>query len=185
MTEHTDTGEPSRRTILRRTLAGGLALGAGTGRALGADSNAARAQGDQTRQFQALIFAGSFHPGARFEVTSDVLNYTPVVPEGAAAFGDYNSRVIKYTNTNERALFFPANDAEVQRGDVYEFSGSIQPVNPELSDQVWQVTFGPAGGAATTEGGQTTDAGGETTGTADETTETGTETAEETTTEGG
>ncbi|UPV75823.1 hypothetical protein M0R89_07115 [Halorussus limi] len=145
-----DGGDSSRRTFLKGTLAGGLALGGMAGGAFAQDGGQA-----ETKRFEALIFAGSFHPGARFEVTSDVLNYTPVVPEGARTFGDYNSRVIKYLNTDERVLFFPSNDAEVRKGAVYEMSESLEPVN-QRNAPVWRVTFGPVSDAATTTAGQTT-----------------------------
>ena len=171
MRENANDHDSSRRTFLRGALAGGLALGAGANVALAQDGDDDQVD---TKRFEALVFPGSFHPGARFEVTSDVLNYTPVVPEGARTFGEHNSRVIKYLNTDERALFFPANAAEVRKGGVYEFSRSIRPVN-QPSTTVWEVTFGPVSGAETTAAGQTT-------------TETGTrttETANNRTTDGG
>ena len=167
MTEKTDGGESSRRTFMAGALAGGLALGTGTNVALAQDEDEV-----DTKQYEALIFAGSFHPGARFEVTSDVLNYTPVVPQGARTFGEHNSRVIKYLNTDERVLFFPANDAEVQKGAVYELSQSLRPVN-QRGTPVWQVTFGPVSESETTATGQ------QTTGA------TPTESSDETTTESG
>ncbi|MFC4551957.1 MULTISPECIES: twin-arginine translocation signal domain-containing protein [Halorussus] len=176
MTKNTSPGESSRRTFLKGTLAGGLALGAGANVALAQDGDDDQVD---TKRFEALVFPGSFHPGARFEVTSDVLNYTPVVPEGARTFGEHNSRVIKYLNTDERALFFPANAAEVRKGGVYEFSQSIRPVN-QPSTPVWEVTFGPVSRAETTTAGRTT------TATETRTTETRTtETGNEQTTDGG
>ncbi|UPW01906.1 hypothetical protein M0R88_07365 [Halorussus gelatinilyticus] len=175
MTGKFDGGESSRRTFLTGALAGGLAIGTGTNVALAQDEDEV-----DTKRYEALIFAGSFHPGARFEVTSDVLNYTPVVPQGARTFGEYNSRVIKYLNTGERVLFFPANDAEVQKGAVYELSQSLRPVN-QRGTPVWQVTFGPVSESETT-GRTTTEAGEQTTTEAGR--QTTTEASEGTTTDG-
>ncbi|KTG09818.1 hypothetical protein AUR64_09305 [Haloprofundus marisrubri] len=109
-----DGDESTRRTVLKAGAlsAGGLALGlSGTG------GVAAQTGGNQP-QYKALFQANDFNPGARLRIVSGVVNYTPQ-QTGFTAWSDYNTRIATYLNTNERFLIYPANDANIQLGEVY------------------------------------------------------------------
>ncbi|WP_224332386.1 hypothetical protein [Haloprofundus halobius] len=110
----TDERESTRRTVLKTGAlsAGGLALGlSATGGA------AAQTDGNQPR-YKALFQSNNFNPGARLRIVSGVVNYTPQ-QTGFTAWSDYNTRIATYLNTNERFLVYPADDANIQQGQVY------------------------------------------------------------------
>ncbi|WP_232686897.1 hypothetical protein [Halobacterium zhouii] len=101
---------------------------------------------EQEADALARIYASDFHPDARFEVVSNPLDYTPETPiqEGEAFLVDrywrgYETRVIRYGNTNERVLFFVPESADVEPGQTYE-TGEIRSTD-ELAEGIVGVTF--------------------------------------------
>lgn len=94
----------------------------------------------------ARVYAHDFYPGAEFQVVSDAIDYKPETPvqEGEAFladlyWSDYETRIVRYENTNERVLFFAPESADVERGQTYQ-TGEIQSTH-ELADGVVGVTF--------------------------------------------
>lgn len=71
---------------------------------------------------EALMFNDEFRAGAQFRVKSPVINEDPAIRNVAqdTVFGEYNTRAIEYLNTDEEVYLFPAEDAEVEQGVVYE-----------------------------------------------------------------
>lgn len=121
MTEFTDTlrsVRQSRRAVLRTgsALSGGLALGL-TG------ASTASGQADVPAG-KAFMFNDEFRPGARFRVVSGVVEERPTVEgiEEQDVWSDANTRIIEYRNTGERVSLFPIEQADVERGQVYELS---------------------------------------------------------------
>lgn len=101
--------------------------------------------------YRARTYANDFYPGARFRVVSDDVGYEPrvSVQEGESFladlyWSDYETRIVRYANTEERVLFFPHVDAPVERGATYR-SGRIRSAE-ELADGVVAVGFGPVDG---------------------------------------
>lgn len=94
----------------------------------------------------ARVYAHDFYPSATFRVVSGPLDYTPETPvqEGEAFLADlywngYETRIVRYENTNERVLFFAPESAGVERGQIHRM-GEIQSTD-ELADGVVGVTF--------------------------------------------
>lgn len=114
-------GEPRRSVLKKGALAaGGLALGsAATG---GVSAQQGGEQGPDANEPKARMFLSTVHPGATFTVVSGVLDYTPETVSGL--WSDYRTRVAKYQNRGVRFLFFPAQDAEIQQGQVYQIDPS-------------------------------------------------------------
>lgn len=104
--------------------------------------------GDGADGGKALMFNNEFRPNARFRVKSPVLERNPDV-EGVQEgdiWSDYNTRVIEYLNTNEEVFFFPADDAEVQQGQVYELNREFSLFADDTADEgVISVSFEPVG----------------------------------------
>ena len=101
------------------------------------------AQQDETL---ARVYAHDFYPSARFEIVSEPLPYKPETPvqEGEAFLADfywngYETRVVRYENTNERVLLFVPESAGVERGQTHRM-GEIRSTD-ELADGVVGVTF--------------------------------------------
>lgn len=151
----------SRRTALRTgalTVAGVVLALSGSGPAAGGGAGSAAADGPgagagDTRPegatSRARMYAGDFYQGARFRVVSDPLAYRPETPvqEGEAFladlyWNDHETRIVRYANTGERVLFFPALDAGVETGDRYR-TGRIRSTR-ELAEGIVTVGFGPA-----------------------------------------
>lgn len=138
MTEGSDdrgTAGESRRTVLRTggIVSGGLVLGlSGTsGTAATVDGNGVdrgAADGGVGRQQppvgKAFMFNDEFRPGARFRVVSPVIEAKPDVEaiQEQDVWTSANTRIIEYRNTGERVSLFPIQQADVERGEVYEFS---------------------------------------------------------------
>ena len=94
----------------------------------------------------ARVYTHDFYPDAAFQVVSEPLPYRPETPvqEGEAFLADfywdsYETRIVRYENTNERVLFFAPESASVERGQTYQM-GTIQSTD-ELADGVVGVTF--------------------------------------------
>lgn len=135
--------DSSRREALIRVLTvGGLLFGSSTiGRA---------SQDSRSTAGRAKLYGNNVYPEARFRVVSDDLDYKPdvEVQEGEAFLGalywnGYGTRIIRYANTGERVLFFPATT--VEKGRAYQIS-RIRSTN-ELPEQIVTVTFRPVKGA--------------------------------------
>ncbi len=165
MSEDTDqrlVGESSRRTFVKHgaLASGALALGmGGVGSAVGQDGGDGGDGVDYSAEYKALMFTGQFHPAARIEVISPVVNWSPEVT-GFTAWSDYNTRFAKYQNTNERVPFFPANDAEVQQGQLYSLEPNAS-LFPDDDQNLTDVTFSPV---RPDDGQQTTSSGNQTGG---------------------
>ncbi|WP_227355214.1 twin-arginine translocation signal domain-containing protein [Haladaptatus salinisoli] len=103
----------TRRTFLKTgalaSVGTALALGSGAASAE-TGTNAAALQ----EQAKGLIFQNSFRPGARFVFTSGVVEWVPNVPEVQDnVWTNYQTRMIRYLNTNEQVPFFVARDANI------------------------------------------------------------------------
>lgn len=122
---------------------GGLALGVtGIGSAAAQDGDGV----NYDAEYKALMYNWDFRPRARFRVVSDVLRYNPReegVTEGSY-WSEYNTRLIKYENTNEQVLFFPAHDAEVQKGQLYSLGREFSLFADDVDDSgVMSASFSP------------------------------------------
>lgn len=112
--------------------------------ALGVSGSAVAQDGDGVdfnAQFKALMFTGQFHPSARIEIVSSVVEWNPAVT-GFTAWSDFNTRFATYQNTNERVPFFPAADAEVQQGQLYQLEPNAS-LFPDDDQNLVDVTFSP------------------------------------------
>ncbi|MFC7195595.1 hypothetical protein ACFQL4_14790 [Halosimplex aquaticum] len=92
---------------------------AGTGVAATGAGAAAAQEGDETDtgggdSQKALMFSQSVNPFSEFVITSPVLEWVPNVEEVRDnVWSDYNTRMIRYLGTGQRATFFQAQDAQV------------------------------------------------------------------------
>lgn len=86
---------------------------------------------------KALMFSDDFRGGAQFRVTSPVVEQQPDVEgvEEGSVWSDYNTRVIEYVNTDQDVQFFPAEDAEIQEGRVYELHDNFTWLSDDAGDQ--------------------------------------------------
>ncbi|WP_101296861.1 twin-arginine translocation signal domain-containing protein [Halegenticoccus soli] len=159
--EADERGESTRRDVLKTGAAAAAGIGlasAGTATAQDGDDDIIEEQGGK-----ALIFTNQFRPGARFVITSRVLDWVPNVPDVQdSVWSNYNTRNIRYLNTNEIVPFFIAQDAEIppykqqfgyvvddegdfrngtQQPEVYEMNRQWEPFgdNPNL----FTVQFSP------------------------------------------
>ncbi|WP_135365282.1 hypothetical protein [Halosimplex halophilum] len=165
MTDQNATTGETRRSILKKgALATGAAAGVAGCAGLGDEGPAAETDtdGDGTDVFgdgtdtddetetdgddavegggnggKALMFADAFRGGAQFRVTSPVIEQQPEVEgvEDGAVWSDYNTRVVEYVNTEEDVLFFPAHDAEITEGRVYELHDNFTWLSDDAGDQ--------------------------------------------------
>lgn len=141
--QHTLSGE-SRRSFMKKSAvaSGGLALGVG-----GTGSVAAQ-DGDAAEGGKALMFNDAFRPGAQFRVVSPVIDQQPDVSgvNQGDIWSNYNTRAIEFLNTNEQVLLFPAHDAEVKQGQVYELQQNFSLFADDTNDQgIVSVSFEPVG----------------------------------------
>ncbi|MFC4552160.1 MULTISPECIES: twin-arginine translocation signal domain-containing protein [Halorussus] len=164
----------SRRTVLKRSALAAGAVGLG-----GSAVTTGAGQEDSPTSMRALMYLDQVYSLARFQVVSPSLDWTPEfgsLPENVPRpiNENYQTRVIKYQNTNERVLFFPRADAEIDESVTYALTnvrGFAADDPNERINRVVQVRFSPASEVdwpgeenGTTTGGQTTTpgAGGET-----------------------
>jgi len=81
---------------------------------------------------QALVQTQNFDAGALLRVTSPVVDWTP--PEEAQesdVFADYNTRNAQYLNTNDQFTIYPAEDAQIEQGAIYQISDEFEITNAE------------------------------------------------------
>jgi hypothetical protein len=136
MTEDNDLLESfmdgsTRRSVLKTgTLAtAGLALGTGTATAQDDDGDVV---GNQEWD-KAIMPVSQFHPASRFVITSPVIRWQPNVSAiQDNVWSEYNTRTIRYLNTNETSLFWQSHRAEVpefndQAGFVVDAEGETGP----------------------------------------------------------
>lgn len=145
----------SRRSFLKK---GVLASGVGVGLAgcsqirgplEGADeSDSATETDDGDGGGKALMFNSEFRGGAQFRVVSPVIEQHPKV-EGVQegnVWSDYNTRILEYLNVDEDVTFFPAHDAQVQEGQVYELHENFTLFADDTNDEgIIDVEFTPVG----------------------------------------
>jgi len=130
MTE-TDTSHStdSRRTFLKKSAVTSGVLMVGL-----SSTGTAAAQNDSNGQEpvqnggggEGLMYTNEFNGEALFRVISPVLNENPEVDTDDDIFDEeYNSRRIRYLNTDEEMYLFPTEDAEIQEGNIYQLSDSF------------------------------------------------------------
>lgn len=103
-------------------------------------------EGETAEGGKALMFNDEFRPGAQFRVKSPVVEQNPDVMgvEEGNIFSEYNTRIIEYLNTDEDIYFFPAQDAEVEQGVVYELHDNFTLFDDDAADSgVIDVRFEP------------------------------------------
>ncbi|MFC6824975.1 twin-arginine translocation signal domain-containing protein [Halopelagius fulvigenes] len=144
----------SRRDFMKKSAltSGALAVGL-TGSATAQETGTTNGTGTTTGTSgdvgdggKALMFNDEFRPGAQFRVVSPVLEQNPDVEgvEQGDIWSEYNTRRIQYLNTNEEVYFFPAHDAEIQEGTVYELQTNFSLFADETNDEgVISVSFEP------------------------------------------
>lgn len=134
------TDDSTRRSVLKK---GALAT-AGAGLA-GISTGGAAAQVeddgvvDDQEWDKGIISTGQFQPRGRFIITSPVLRWNPRVEEiRDNVWSEYNTRLIRYLNTNDIVPFWQAHEAEVpdfneqagyvvdDEGDTFQ-DGTVQP----------------------------------------------------------
>lgn len=141
--QHSLSGE-SRRSFMKKSAlaSGGLALG------VGSSGTVAAQDGDAAEGGKALMFNDEFRPGAQFRVVSPVIEQQPDVSGVSQGdiWSDYNTRAIQFLNTNEQVMLFPAHDAEVERGQVYELQRNFSLFADDTNDEgIISVSFEPVG----------------------------------------
>lgn len=81
---------------------------------------------------KALIRPNNFYPGGLFQVTSDVVEWTPREDvAGSDIFSEYNTRIGEYLGTREDFEFYPAHEAAVETGGVYVMRDEFDITDPE------------------------------------------------------
>lgn len=127
------TGESTRRSVLKSgalaTAGAGLAgATSGSGVAQEGDGEGDGVVGDQNWR-KGIMAVTQFQPTARFIITSPVIEWSPNVEEiQDNLWSEYNTRVVRYLNSNEQVLFWQAQDAQVpefnqQAGYVVDAEG--------------------------------------------------------------
>ncbi|MFB6164394.1 MAG: hypothetical protein ABEJ31_04480 [Haloarculaceae archaeon] len=135
--------DETRRSVLKKgamaTAGAGLASSA-TGSAAAQDNGTDGGNdggvlgGDQTWQ-KAIMPVSQFQPNSRFVITSPVVRWSPnVAAIRDDVWSDYNTRTIRYLNTNENVLFWQAHEAQVPNynkdaGYVVDAEGDTGPNN--------------------------------------------------------
>lgn len=106
-------GDETRRSFLKKSAVatvGASALGSGVG--------AAQNVGDLDEGWKALLFADNFHPEARFTFVSGVVEWTPNYGDVTDSwFTDYDTRMIRWLNTDETVPLFVAQGANIGEYD--------------------------------------------------------------------
>ncbi|WP_323172858.1 hypothetical protein [Natrialba sp. PRR66] len=151
---------PGHHSVSRRSVVqtGSLLLGALASGSIGATRVSAQSgsssesepeaepESEAEPDFQARLYGNDFYPAARFRVVSSSLEYKPAVSvqEGETFLGDlywsdYDTRLIRYENTQERVLFFPPFEADLDQETTYR-TDRIQSTD-ELADGIVRIGF--------------------------------------------
>jgi uncharacterized protein YxjI len=81
---------------------------------------------------QALVQVENFDAGALLRVTSQVVSWTPPQEaQGSDLFADYNTRHAQYLNTNDQFNIYPAEDAQIEQGAIYQISDEFEITDAE------------------------------------------------------
>lgn len=144
------TNRESRRGFMKKSAltSGGLAVGLTGSVTAQATETTTGVGGDVDAGGEALIFNDEFRPGTQFRVVSPVLEQNPDIGGGEqrGIWNEYNTRRIQYLNTNEEVYLFPAQDAEIEEGRVYELKGNFSLfADGAHGRDVLSVFFGPVG----------------------------------------
>ncbi|MFC4449673.1 hypothetical protein [Halorussus aquaticus] len=135
------TGGESRRRFLRNgTLAAVGASIVGSGRVAGQDED----DGDDENinvddeVFKIGTFQNDFRPQAKFVIVSDVIDWTPDVPENlGTSLNEYNTHMVVYLNTGERVPMFIIEQAELTAEYASEQGYFVDP-NDDATDGFYQ-----------------------------------------------
>ena len=118
-------GGETRRSFMKKSAVatvGASAVGSGVG--------AAQDDGGLTEGWKALISGDNFHPEGRFTFVSGVVEWTPTYGDVQDSwFSDYNTRMIRWLNTNQTVPMFVAQSANV--GEYDEDLGFVTDVDDE------------------------------------------------------
>ncbi|MFD1589442.1 hypothetical protein ACFR9U_20900 [Halorientalis brevis] len=118
----------------------GLGLGSPSG-VLAQDSGDQQASGGE-----AVMYNNEFHPGGQVRIISPVIEQTPNLA-GLPQFSQrYNMRFAEYLLTGEDVLFYTAQDAQVEEGEVYALGTEITPFEDGAEEGLVTVTFEPVAG---------------------------------------
>lgn len=138
-----DKLKDSRREFMKKgaaATAGAGVLASGTG-SVAAQTDDNDDEFDDQEWDKAIIAASHFQPRSRFVITSPVLKWSPSVDEiQDNVWSEYNTRMIRYLNTNEQVPYWQAHEAEVpdfdqKAGYVVDAEGETGPNNtpqPEI-----------------------------------------------------
>ena len=132
MFDNKNTGErdrisdETRRSFMKKSAVatvGASALGSGVGAAQDGD-------GELTEGWKALISGDNFHPQGRFTFVSGVVEWTPTYGDVQDSwFSDYNTRMIRWLNTNQTVPMFVAQSANI--GDYDSELGFVTDVDDD------------------------------------------------------
>lgn len=117
------TGDETRRSFLKKSAVATAGAAATSGVASAqnqsdGDDDNIDVGGDLDDNWKALIFVDNFHPNARFAIVSGVVEWTPNYGDIQDSwFSDYNTRHIRWLNTDEVVPLFVAQDANVGKYD--------------------------------------------------------------------
>lgn len=160
-TTHIESDE-SRRSILKK---GALSVGAltvgGVGTAAAQEDDGGFFDDDDDGEIfddqwrKALMYVGQARPGKRFVITSPVIDWTPDIGEiQDNIWSNYNTRTMRYLNSDEQHLFWVAHEAEIpeyddEAGYVVDPEGDTGPNNsPQPEVYSMHSEWTPLGGDA-------------------------------------
>lgn len=110
--------DETRRSFMKKGAVATAGTAAATGVASAQDDGDDGDGGGLTEGWKGLIFIDNFHPEARFAIVSGVVEWVPNYGEVQDNwFADYNTRLIRWLNTDEVVPLFVAQDANVGEFD--------------------------------------------------------------------
>lgn len=125
-------GDETRRSFLKKSAAATVAASA-----VGSGVGAAQV-GDLDDEWKALIFADNFHPEARFTFVSGVVEWTPNYGDVSDSwFTDYDTRMIRWLNTDETVPLFVAQGANV--GEYDDDLGFVTDADDQNQPQLFEM----------------------------------------------